>query len=54
MMLECAYCHRLWRRNAVKFYDLNDNMVLCEHCAEELFNDMDLTEDCIDFVTTNF
>ena len=48
MTLECDYCHNLWRENAMKFYNLNDNKVLCEHCAEELFDSV-LSDDYINY-----
>ena len=48
--IECDCCHELWLWDAIKFYNLKDDRTLCEHCAEDMLEDGDLSEDDIDFI----
>ena len=51
--IECDNCNEFWLWDAVKFYNLNDGRVLCEHCAEELLEDEEITEDDIESIDDN-
>lgn len=48
--IECDECHELWLWDAVKFYHVNDGRTLCQHCAENLLADEDITEEDIESV----
>jgi hypothetical protein len=40
----CDECKEYWLYYAIKFYNLKDGRVLCEHCGE------DIDEDEVDFI----
>ena len=46
--MECDHCHEFWQYDAVTFYYLKNEDRLCEHCAEMLLEDGELTEDDIE------
>ena len=43
----CDECEEYWAWDAIKFYNLKDGRTLCEHCAEDI--DEDLIEDITDY-----
>lgn len=48
--IECDECHEFWLWDAIRFFHLKDERTLCEHCAENLLIDGDMTENDIDFI----
>ncbi len=47
---ECDECTEFWLHDAVRVYNLKDGRTLCEHCAEMLLEDEEITEDDIDWI----
>lgn len=48
--IECDNCHEFWLWDAIKFYHLIDERVLCEHCAQAMLEDEEISEKDIDFI----
>ena len=48
--IECDECHEFWLWDAIKFYHLNDDRTLCEHCAANMIEDGELNDEDIDFI----
>lgn len=48
--IECDECKEFWLWDAIKFYHLKDDRTLCEHCAESLIEDEELSQADIDFI----
>lgn len=42
--IQCEECGEYWLYDAIKFYHLKDEHILCEHCAE------DVEESEVDFI----
>ena len=51
--IECDNCEEFWLSDAIKFYYLKDGRTLCEHCAEDLLDEGEITEDDIDSIENN-
>ena len=49
--IECDECHEFWLWDAIKFYNLKDERTLCEHCAEMLLEDEEISEDDIESIS---
>ena len=49
--IECDECHEFWLWDAIKFYNLKNGNTLCEHCAEMLLEDEELSEEDIESVS---
>ena len=49
--IECDECHEYWLWDAIKFYNLKDERTLCEHCAEAMLEDEEITKDDIESVS---
>lgn len=49
--IECDECHEFWLWDAIKFYNLKDERTLCEHCAEAMLEDEEITKDDIESVS---
>lgn len=48
--IECDKCNEFWLWDAIKFYNLKDDRVLCQYCAEMMLEDEEITEDDIDSI----
>lgn len=49
--IECDNCHEYWLWDAIKFYNLKNEDTLCEHCAEAMLEDEEITEDDIESIS---
>lgn len=48
--IECSNCCEFWLWDAIKFYYLTDERVLCEHCAQAMLENKEIAEQDIDFI----
>ena len=50
----CDHCEEYWLYDVIKFYYMKNEKTLCEHCAEALLEDGEITEEDIESISDCF